>query len=451
MSFERMSRCRAPIGGKLAVAAVATLVVAIAAGAARADSGFVAPREEIPLTYSLSTGARSLGMGGIGVAVAEDATAISLNPACMARLQRIEVSGEFRHSSSEFDGSMSGDAFESSFSHTDISALRAAYPFPTFRGSLVLAVAAERLYDFTDDRLAAYEGEIAWTEPPGDPMSGDWAQVEDYIAEGGIYAFTAGAAVDISPSIALGAAVSYYSGDYAYTFRWDLDDVNELSDAYDDVTSIDEYSTDVSGLRATVGTLFYVSDRLSLGLTVDTPLTLTFDGRGDQSVTANGGAVILDQSSFLFSDEVTLPFSFRAGAALSPVDLLMLGADVGYTEWSEMAYEGPLTQIVEEDGGIARESIYEGVIDYAIGLEATIPNWPVRLRAGYASRPIPYRGLDIDSDRSVFSLGAGAVIDGALALDVAWLQSAFERSDARYEHEETATDRALVIEATYRF
>jgi len=422
---------------------------------ALADSGYVAPREEIPLTSPLGTGVRSLGMGGVGVAVADDATSITTNPACLARLQRIELSGGLRLSSRDLEGSMSGSPFESSISHTDISSIRAAYPFPTFRGSLVMAVAAERVYDFADDRLAAYDGPITWTEPGGgSDTTASWEQVEDYISDGGLYALSAGVAVDVSPMVAVGVAVSYFTGDYEYTFGWEIEDAYGVSEAYSSVATDEQYTTDVSGLRATVGSVFYLSESLSLGLAVDTPMTVTFDGSGSYRQEIVGDSPEHDsvsESSVIFSDKVELPFSFRAGAAYSPVDFVMLGADVCYTDWSEMKYEGPLTETVSEGGLLVRERIYEGTVDYAFGAEVTVPAWPVRLRAGYSSRPIPYRGLDIDSDRSVFTLGAGVLIDDALALDVAWLTSGHERSDDEYEYEESLTERALLLEATYRF
>ncbi len=433
----------------------ASVLLAISVVPAAADSGFVSPREEIPLTSPLTTGARSLGMGGVGVAVADDATAVTINPAGLARLRRIEVSGAFARRSRDIDGEMSGSEFKSSFSHTELSSVRAAYPFPTFRGSMVVGFAVDRVYDFADDRLAAYTGPITWTEPGDSGESiGDWAQTEDYISDGGIYAWSAGAAFDVSPNVALGAALSYMTGDYAYTFRWDIVDDEALSDAYAEVHQLEQYDTNVSGLRATVGSIFYVSDQLSLGIAVDTPFTLTFSGTGRDHEEIVGDSPEYDDvydTAADFEEKVELPFSFRAGAAYAPVDFLLVGADVSYTDWSEMKYEGPLSDTAYDSGVLTRETLYGETFDYAVGVEMIVPTWPLRLRAGYASRPLAYKGLDITTDRSCFTLGAGVLVDTVLALDLAWMHSTSERSDSEYAFVENTTDQAMILEATYRF
>ncbi|MFH1503012.1 MAG: outer membrane protein transport protein [Candidatus Eisenbacteria bacterium] len=437
----------------LLAACLAALVLSVVP--ASGDSGYVAPREEIPLTTPLTTGARSLGMGGVAVAVADDATAVTVNPAGLARLQRIEVSAGFSRSSTDATGEMAGSAFESSISHTDLSSLRVAYPFPTFRGSLVIGLSSERVFDFTVDRLAQYEGVVSWIEPGDDEASsGDWKQFEDYLSDGGVYAWSGAVAVDLSPSMAAGVTLSYYTGEYSRAFRWDLEDVNGLSEAYDEVRYVEESTADVTGLGATLGAIYYASDQLSFGLAIDTPVTLTFEGTLSEYTSLEPPDTSrrhLREDPVLFSDEITLPFAVRAGVSYSPTDLLLLGADVSYTDWSELDYAGPLTVTVEDGGTPVRRSLYEESVGYAVGVELLVPSWPLRLRGGYSSRPLAYQGLTIDSDRSCFTLGAGLLIDTVLALDVAWVKGAYDRSDEEYAFAESVADEALVLEATYRF
>ena len=148
-----------------------------------------------------------------------------------------------------------------------------------------------------------------------------------------------------------------------------------------------------------------------------------------------------------FSDELTLPFTFAAGVAYSPSDLVVLAGDVWYTDWSEMTYEG----LLYLDDPTERRAAYEAVADYRVGAEVTVPTWPVRLRGGYMSRPLPYRGLDVASDRAYFTLGVGVLVDSVLAVDVAWLHGSYERAGQDHDYVESVNETAFVIEAVYRF
>ncbi|MBN2565237.1 MAG: outer membrane protein transport protein [Candidatus Eisenbacteria bacterium] len=437
----------------LQVFAVASLALALPVSAS-GDGGFASPLEELPLTAPLVTGARAAGMGGVSMAVADDATAVLSNPAALARLQRVEVSGGLMHRGQRVEGGFFGSDYETDYSGTDFTSLRFAYPFPTFRGSLVFALSGERLYDFGDDRLAYYDGPVTWTEPgDADTTKRKWHNGEDYVADGGITAWSLAGAVDVSPNVSLGATVSYLSGDYSQDFTWDLYDDYHVSGTYDHVTQEQRSSADVSGLRGTVGALFYLADGLSMGVALDTPVALTFDGKRDSSLVADGQ--LKDAGTTYFSDELTLPFSFRGGLAYSPVDFVVVGADLKYTDWSEIDYYGRLA----EDSGervATRRSLYEGTLDYGVGVEVTVPSWPLRVRGGYASRPISYTELSIDQDRSYFTLGAGLVIDTVLAVDVAWMFGGHKRSADKFEDldvqfDESVESSILMLEAAYRF
>jgi long-subunit fatty acid transport protein len=349
---------------------------------------------------------------------------------------------------------MAGSGFTTDLSGTDFTSLRFAYPFPTFRGSLVMGLAIERIYDFDDDRLADYEDEISWEETPGNEQSGVWTSREDYVSDGGISALTAACAVDISPTISLGGALTYLTGDYAKAWRWDIYDDYDVSDTYTDVHIEERYNADVSGFRATVGGLFYVSEQLSVGLAVDTPTSYVFDGSSTtrtELVTTVPESSSVAEWGVLFSDEVTVPFAFRAGAAYTPVDLVVIGADVSYSDWSEMDYAGRITETDEGDGTLQRLTLYEEKLGFALGAEVSVPSWPLRVRGGYAYRPVAYNGLEVTTDRSYFTLGAGVLIDTVLSIDVAWMSGSYERADDEFAFSETIDDSALLVEATYRF
>jgi long-subunit fatty acid transport protein len=424
--------------------------IAVQSPTAAAYDGFVAPLDEIPITTPWISGARTLGMGGAGIASVEDASAIDLNPAALARMRRVEISGGLSKATDDMSGSAFGDDFGTNLSRTRLSSMRFAYPFPTFRGNLVVGISGNRVHGFDDDFLAAYEDSLTWEESEGEFLTASWAQREDQITEGGVYAWTLAGAFDASPGVSLGASVSYWTGDFSRRFVWSAEDVHDASDVYGSYTISTTSEANVSGFRAKVSGLFYISESLAAGIVIDSPVTLTFEGTErvhEERVYEAAPPSDITYDATYFADELTLPFTLAAGAAYTPNDLLALAADIVYTDWSEMTYEGFL--YLEDP--TARVRAYEATTDIRVGLEATVPSWPLRLRGGYMTRPIAYQGLEIDQNRSYFTLGAGILVDTVFAIDIAWMGGGFERSGRGYDYSEKVDDTAFIVEAAYRF
>ena len=78
--------------------AVAAVTLTAAAMSATVVSAQVVPQPIATIQFSFSNpGARSLGLGGAFVALADDATAAWANPAGLVQIANSEVSVEFRH------------------------------------------------------------------------------------------------------------------------------------------------------------------------------------------------------------------------------------------------------------------------------------------------------------------------------------------------------------------
>jgi long-subunit fatty acid transport protein len=422
---------------RIAVASVALLTCALPA---LAGDFAVAPLQEVPFTTPMFHGARAMGMGGVALAVADDGSALLTNPAGLARLRRVEVSAALSRRSDDLAGSVFGDDFETSLSTTKLSALRFAYPFPTFRGSLVLGLAAERVGDLNDDFYAVYEDEFDWKGTGTGPS----LHTEDLRAEGDIYAWTVGGAFDASERLSLGAALSYWSGRMDHRYEKIVEDVEDVSAELESLAGRRDTEMDLSGVRLNLGALYYASETVTVGLLVESPISIATDTRIDGVDSEDGVDSVL--ATEYYAEDFRVPFTFAAGVAAQPTDFLLVGADVAFSDWTELERE--LELFAGEPG---RRDDYTATTDVRVGAELTLPAWPVRLRAGYATRPIAYRGLDIDSDRSYFTLGAGFLIDTVLAIDVAWIRGSYERSVSSYEYEESVDDLAVLVEAAYRF
>ena len=100
------------------------------------------------------SGARALGIGGAFTAVADDATAASWNPAGLVQLERPEASAVFRvsterldHRSEDDDFSVGSDRFE----NKNLNYFSLVYPFysPRIRRNIVVSLNYQEAYDFT--------------------------------------------------------------------------------------------------------------------------------------------------------------------------------------------------------------------------------------------------------------------------------------------------------------
>ena len=138
-----------------------------------------------PELGATGTGARSRGMGKAFLAVSDDATAISWNPAGLVQLERPEISAvgllsAYRNSLSGGAGSGTGSK---NYGLIDFGSI--AYPTVVSEKAVVFALAYQRQSDIT------YEGAIGATT---------------VAMSGGVHAISPGIAVQIQPQFWIGAA-----------------------------------------------------------------------------------------------------------------------------------------------------------------------------------------------------------------------------------------------------
>ncbi len=394
--------------------------MALAASLTQASAAQAGDRE-MTLTRRLGMGARSMGMGGASVALVDDGSALFLNPAGLARVRRIELAGGIKHQSYGLDTRYFGDASEGSSVATRLGSVSGVYPFPTYRGSLVLAGGVERV--FSSDIEMLYQGEEIFDSVP-------FSESESYSVTGGVSGWAVGGAMDVSPNVSLGATVILWDG------HDDVTNSYECLSCVDDVDFYRTISTDYSGFSAIVGLQARLGPHLSVGGSVESPIAFTLEGTearyGDDGITQ------------WYRDEVRLPFSFIGGAALRLGSLTMAG-DIRYTDWRQIEYEGIL-----KDAGTFD---YRSTTELHLGAEYLFPFYPLRARAGYYREPLAYNDSEIDEDRSFYTVGGGLLVDDVIAIDAAvvigdlrWTQDFLGRSIYR---EESFT--RLFVTTAYRF
>jgi long-subunit fatty acid transport protein len=406
------------------------ILVASLSGAAAAQD-VSSPPVEIPFTTTMGFGARALGMGGAHIAVVEDLSAIYYNPAGLAQIRRIEAAGTLTFDRRDQNVTLSGTSSDVALRNTHLNSIGFAYPFPTYRGSLVIAGAFNRRTNLNSDYLR--QGSL----PPYDSQ-----ETESIIEEGSLDTWSAAMAVDVSPNISIGGVLSYISGstdrqrDFVYT------DPN-----YDDVSSA-QTNSDISGWTGSFGSLVRLGPLARLGFQVQFPQTIDIDGSEifqesytDRDSTENSYDAF---DEFSFKDEVELPFSFGVGVAVTPPNFLM-AADIRYTDWTQLRYAGPVRYEYTEPlsstaSRVVRTDAYGGAAEIHLGAEYVLPFYPVRFRAGFYTEPLAYRLVltdvfgganreaTFDPDRRFFTLGVGALFEDVLTVDVAYVHGSYERS-----------------------
>lgn len=331
---------------KLILSALALAMVAMLAAAQNDDMNII------------GAGARAHGMGGAFIGVADDATAISWNPAGLAQLDRPEASavGLFNSTTFEweknwdmpaisFDSTASGDE---GVSHIAPNFFSLVLPVKMAERNLVFAVAYTRLIDF------------------GWGFSDDSAGVETSIKQtGGLDAISPAIALQFSPKFSIGMAGNIIVNGTKVTTE-----VSSSSYNYKQ-----EYTMKFSGFNFNTGVLVQPVNKFSLGVMARFPFTLTRKDKSEWSGTAGSGTWEDTEEN-----KWTMPFMFGAGLAYKPVDKMTLAFDYERRNYASSEYEY---------GTVTGEDFWMNVNQFRVGMEYLFVGssavFPVRL--GFRTNP----------------------------------------------------------------
>lgn len=421
--------------------AAAVALVALHARAAQAQSPFDYfnrddfSSEVLYATGEVGVGARAMGLGGNYVAIADDATALYWNPAGLAQLVRVEmalgVHTMWRESTHTMFGvEATADANDSGLDH-----LVFAYPFPTYRGSLVIAggVLRARSNELETVRL--------------DQRADVTTRFDDSFLRaqtGGLWRWSGGFGVDLTRNLSFGTSFSYWEGGLEDDQLRTIDETG--LPLFTDRLQTD---SDVDGFSFDLGLLAYAGKRGRLGITVRSPVWLSIEGTGLFTHEEVGN----DFSEALFvDDDPRLPWSAVAGGSIGGGILLVTG-EVRYTAWEEIS--GVPRSNREDVPGADPD--YTGTVGGGAGVELALPGTPLRFRGGYSFDPQPYtlhlgNPSRLDLDRQRLTAGAGLLLAGSFALDAAYTWTTWTRYDTEFDAVgEKRDERTVYLAGAYRF
>jgi hypothetical protein len=434
------------------LAAAAALAVASVPVRAQILAGLAL--ERLGVLNTSGTGARPFAMGGAYTAAGNDVFALIANPAGLAEMRRGEVSIGLDHRGDEVTNTYLGLRAEQSSSHASLGHAAAAYPMPTYRGSLVLGFGVFQAGTSNLESLRnAYLSDIG-------------ATVENrYAASGTIYQYRFGFGVDVSPRVSLGASLALWDESI------DTEEHIDYADADSSAFWADNVALDLDGVSFDVGLLLRLTDNVRAGFSFTSPAWLTYKGDGITTydgLYAAGGGWTTDPYRALIDEDYTLPMRFTGGLslALSPVTL---AADLSYCDFSQTEYNG-LAITSEVDPGL--KHVLEGTWDVRAGAELTLPRVPVAVRAGFAYIPLELNSIEeiayiaddaprsviadveVHRERTYFTFGVGGTVDRVLTLDLGVSIGGYERltkSGPASVFTEKRSTTEVVMSGTYRF
>jgi long-subunit fatty acid transport protein len=333
-------------------------------------------------------GARAAGMGYAFTGVADDATAISWNPAGLTQLMSMEASvigklgfGSLSTDYSEFNPTTEvGSSFNLNFASFVI-------PFKMSDYNLVGGIAYRRIYNLTEKMTMKID-------------EADFVSEYETDNKGGVDAISPAIGFQLNEMISLGATVNILMGstDYKETDYYEFGGVVYNDEEY---TSSEDYS----GTSIELGALVKPSPKISIGAAFKLPYTLTVKSEGEEM-------------------GIKFPMFMDFGLAFRASDNLTLAADYRIRPLKnvEVEYAGESMKIFE-DIDITGNSFHVGLEYLMAAGDNMMP-----LRLGYFTNPTT--NFDINDDQVTFnglSAGIGLIMD-KIIIDGAfeWVFKTFE-------------------------
>lgn len=289
----------------------------------------------------VGSGARAAGMADAFVAIADDATAASWNPAGLVQLEEPEISivGSFNGIWERFSAE---DRLGFDSTHTDnnidLNYLSVVYPLPilVLGRNVSLALSYQRKYDFSRkfdlEYTASRQGNVL--------KYAHWRFEQD----GGLSAVTPALAFELTPRLSLGVAVNLWRSTWFGENGWTQDTdrtvitlAGSTADVFSPVTR-EEY-TDIHGENLTLGLLWNVTDKWNLGARYDSGFTAEADYKRVHSDLNRFPRQNVARGNFpvTFTEEertLRFPTTVAFGVAYRRNDRLTLSTDVTRTDWN---------------------------------------------------------------------------------------------------------------------
>ncbi|MCE2415332.1 hypothetical protein J4G07_15170, partial [Candidatus Poribacteria bacterium] len=211
----------------------------------------------------------------------------------------------------------------------------------------------------------------------------------------------------------------------------------------------DAIDREYSGLGARIGLLAHLTDAVSVGLTLVTPVELGVDEIWYQSTQAvyDDGEELSDAVDGAQAFDIERPFEIGTGIAVKLFDDdLVLAGDVQLTDWTQTRYDPAPADDISQDNF---EEFYTMTLQARLGVEYRLPTIDTYVRFGYFRDTIPFTDAEVNNTRDFLTLGVGKIFEDSLKFDVGYMLGTWQRS-----RNDLTTERLthrVFVSAGYRF
>ena len=394
-------------------------------------------------------GARALGMGGAYTAVANDYSAIYWNPAGLADVKYSEFFGELSHLNFKNEATFANQLTDNSENYTRLRSLGLALPFPTQRGSFVVALGYNRVRDFDQNLLfsgfntqsndVSFDLEDQQGNTNTYPFDKEVQQTEQIMDEGGLKQWSFAAAIALSPNFTAGITANIYKGKDDYLFTFTQEDIennyNIFPGDFQSYQLNQKLLTDYSAFNLKLGGMFKVNRNVKIGAAIGLPTTFSVHetySSDDLIIFDDDFEDPYDYGTGEFKYDVKTPMHFDGGISFSNRNLT-LAASMRYRDWSQTEFDIPDNQLDNSDyrdlldlNPVIRQD-FRATVQYNLGGEIYLEGLNARLRGGYSVYPSPLKNASSDMDKKYISAGVGFKVDRNVNLDLTYLRGSWKQ------------------------
>jgi long-subunit fatty acid transport protein len=270
----------------------------------------------------VGSGARAVGMGGAFIAIADDATAASWNPAGLIQLETPELSAVGAYFDRREDFSSDTHPEINNTGKTDdvnMNYFSGSYPFK-FHRNMVVSINYQRLYEF--ERNFDYRYDYS-------SLGVDLLQDKHFNQDGHVGALGLAYSIEVTPKISFGITLNIWTDELLWQNGWEETFSERGVGTQGGVpVTIDTHITDkyseFRGVNANFGVLWDMNKHLTLGAVIKTPFDASIRHEYSFKQTSTFGppisTTVTSQQSIAEYVELGMPMSYGIGLAFSPID-----------------------------------------------------------------------------------------------------------------------------------